>query len=297
VILLDDRPVSLDARVRPGDRIVALPGSATEAAVPRDNTTAALLTGSHAAPPTSATVPGQGIPDVERSLWHPGFQGGQRVVVGAVSGEVENRAPLPPSPALAEKGRVVALTFDDGPDPRWTPQVLSILHDEGISATFCLIAREVPGNVDVVRQEVADGATICDHTVDHDVHLDRAPPGRVVDQIDRGADIIASVAGVQPSFYRPPGGALSPTVINMAHARGLRVLYWSVDPSDYLRPQPEAILQRVLAGVRPGSIILLHDGGGDRSHTVAVLRPLIDALKAQGYGFTTPAMESSAPAP
>jgi peptidoglycan/xylan/chitin deacetylase (PgdA/CDA1 family) len=295
VILLDGRPASLGTRVRPGDRIVVLSGSATEAAVPRIQTTAALLTGNHAAPPTSPTVHNEGLPDVEHSLWHPGVQGGQRVVAGAVSGEVASRSPVPPSPALVETGRVVALTFDDGPDPRWTPQVLSILHDEGISATFCLIARQVPGNADVVRQEVAGGQTVCDHTVDHDVHLDRAPPGRVVDEIDRGADIIASVTGVQPSFYRPPGGALSLTVINVAHARGLRVLDWSVDPSDYLRPPPEAILQRVLSGVRPGAIILLHDGGGDRSHTIAVLRPLIDTLKAQGYGFTTPAMVSSAP--
>jgi peptidoglycan/xylan/chitin deacetylase (PgdA/CDA1 family) len=297
VLLVNGRPASLGARVRPGDRIAVLPGSATEAAALKDETTAALLTGAPAPGPTSQTIQHEGLPDVERFLWHPGSQGAQRVVTGAVSGEVLSRALVPPSPAVAETGKVVALTFDDGPDPLWTPQVLSILHDEGISATFCLIARQVPGNAEVVRHEVADGDTVCDHTVDHDVHLDRAPRGHVADQIDRGADIIASVAGVQPSFYRPPGGTLSPTVIDVAHARGLRVLYWSVDPSDYLRPLPGVILQRVLAGVRPGAIILLHDGGGDRSHTVAVLRPLIDSLKAQGYGFTTLAGESSATAP
>jgi peptidoglycan-N-acetylglucosamine deacetylase len=182
-------------------------------------------------------------------------------------------------------------------DPVWTPQVLSILHDEGVPATFCLIGRQVHGNVGLVRQEVASGETICDHTVDHDVHLDRAPAARVTDQIDRGADIIASAAGRQPSFYRPPGGVLSPTIVDVAHAQGLRVLDWSVDPSDYLRPLPATILQRVLAGIRPGTIILLHDGGGDRSHTLAVLRPLIDTLKSQGYSFTTPTLETPATSP
>jgi peptidoglycan/xylan/chitin deacetylase (PgdA/CDA1 family) len=87
--------------------------------------------------------------------------------------------------------------------------------------------------------------------------------------------------------YRPPANALSPFIIQVAHARHLRVLSYSVDPSDYRRPAAAVLLPRILARVRPGSIIVLHDGGGDRSQTVAVLKPLIDNLKAQGYRFTT----------
>ncbi len=298
MFLLDGRTASLSTRVRAGDRVRVLPGSATEAAVVRDQPTSALLAGNRGVRATAAASPGQGLPAVERTLWRPDSPGERHVVMGAVSSEVENQSvPLPATPAVPETGKVVALSFDDGPDPQWTPQVLSILNQEGIKATFCLIARQVPANADLVRQEVAHGETLCDHTVDHDQHLDRAPRARVIDQVDRGADIIASVAGVQPGFYRPPGGTLSPTVIDVAHTRGLRVLYWSVDPSDYLVPPPAVLMSRILSQVGPGAVILLHDGGGFRANTVGILAPLIDTLKAQGYSFTTPALEPPAARP
>ena len=106
--------------------------------------------------------------------------------------------------------------------------------------------------------------------------------------------MVDAATGVRPLLYRPPAGILSPDVIATAHARGLRVLTWSVDPSDYLMPPPNVLLARILSQVRPGAVILLHDGGGFRANTVAILTALIDTLEAQGYRFTTPAQEAPA---
>jgi peptidoglycan/xylan/chitin deacetylase (PgdA/CDA1 family) len=213
-------------------------------------------------------------------------------MVGSVSGEIRSRSIAgPPVPGTPETNKVVALTFDDGPDPHWTPAVLQILAEERVPATFCLVGIHVQMHPEIVRAELAQHEALCDHTLDHDQHLNRAAPARIAREVNAGADTITGAAGVQPTFYRPPGGTLSPEVIDIAHQRGLRVLYWTIDSEDYLRPAPAVLLQRVLTGVRPGAIILFHDGGGDRSHTVAILRPLIDSLRAQGYSFTTPAAE------
>jgi peptidoglycan/xylan/chitin deacetylase (PgdA/CDA1 family) len=272
-IRIDGRPATLGTALRSGDVVQVDRPSGVEPVVAAYRFT---------------TSPG--LPDVERALWHPGRSALEQDMVGSFSGEVQSQSIVgPPVSGQPVTDKVVALTFDDGPDPRWTPMVLQILADEGVPATFCLVGIHVQAYPQLVRAELAQHETLCDHTLDHDVHLDRAPPARIAHEVNGGADAIAAATGVQVSFYRPPGGSLSPAVINLAHERGLRVLYWTVDPVDYLRPPPEVLFQRILAGVRPGAIILLHDGfSNDRSHTVAILRPLIDTLRAQGYGFTTP---------
>ncbi len=279
-VLVDRRPATLATPLRSGDHVQVDEPSGVEPVVPRY---------------VFSTSPG--LPDVERTLWHPGRSSLELDMVGSVSGEVRSRSITgPPVTAQPEGNKVVALTFDDGPDPQWTPAVLGILAEEHVPATFCLIGIHVQAHPDLVRSELAQHETLCDHTLDHDEHLDRAP-GRIAREVNAGADAIVGAAGVQTSFYRPPGGTLSPAIIEVAHQRGLRVLFWTVDSEDYLRPAPGVLLQRILAGIRPGAIILLHDGGGDRSHTVAILRPLIDTLRAQGYSFTTPAAEQPVATP
>jgi peptidoglycan/xylan/chitin deacetylase (PgdA/CDA1 family) len=274
-VLVDGRPATLATPLRSGDQVQVDGPSAVEPVVPRY---------------LFSTSPG--LPDVERALWHPGRSALELDVVGSLSGEVRSRSIVgPPTQGQPEANKVVALTFDDGPDPQWTPAVLRILAEERIPATFCVVGIHVQMHPDLVRSELAQHETLCDHTQDHDEHLNRAPGARIAHEVNAGADAIVAAAGVQTIFYRPPGGTLSPTIIDIAHQRGLRVLYWTIDSEDYLRPAPGVLLQRILAGVRPGAIVLLHDGGGDRSHTVAILRPLIDALRAQGYTFTTPAAE------
>jgi peptidoglycan/xylan/chitin deacetylase (PgdA/CDA1 family) len=293
LLLLDGQPAVASTPVRPGARIVVRKGSAVEPTTLRSVTLVAGEAGTASPGLVAAGSPGAGLPDVERSLWHPGSLARQAQLVGKVSGEVVATSPVTPAtPAQPEVGKVVALTFDDGPNPTWTPQVLQILRTKGVPATFCDVGRWAWAHPDLVRAEVAQGDTVCDHTVDHDVSLDRAPHERVAFEVGRGADMVEAASGVRPVFYRPPAGILSPDVIATAQARGLRVLTWSVDPTDYLMPPPDVLLARILSHVRPGAVILLHDGGGFRANTVAVLPPVIDALIAQGYRFTTPEQEA-----
>ena len=213
----------------------------------------------------------------------PGYD---EVDVGEVSGEIVSRANVSPgAPVHAEAGMVVALTFDDGPDPRWTPTVLQILHDENIKATFCTIGYLAQRYQALVKAEFDAGMTLCDHSMHHILQLPQRPHPQIIDEVNQAADAIRAVTGQDPAFYRPPGGSLNQDIIDTAHQRGLRVLKWSVDPKDYTKPPAPMILARITAKVGPGSVILLHDGGGDRSQTVAMLKQLIDQLKARGFTF------------
>jgi peptidoglycan-N-acetylglucosamine deacetylase len=209
---------------------------------------------------TTAPPPWPG-PDVEREVW----VGGQPV-----------------------QGKTVALTFDDGPQPTYTPEVLQILQDEGVKATFCVVGYAIGWDPNLLKAEANAGDVICDHTAHHVLHLDRAKHDQVAQEINEGADDIRNVLGADPRFFRPPGGALSPDIIATAHARGMRVLGWDDDPRDYRRLSANQLLARILGQVRPGALILLHDGGGNRATTVAILRPLIDRLKADGWTFVVP---------
>jgi peptidoglycan/xylan/chitin deacetylase (PgdA/CDA1 family) len=226
---------------------------------------------------------------VLRYLWHPGrpgvADGGE---VGVISGEALPTGvitqPLAPTPVT---DKVVALTFDDGPWPD-TTQFLRVLQRAGVKATFCMIGRQVTAHPEWVRSVAGAGMTLCNHTQNHNEHLDKSSPAVAEAEIQGGADALRSVLDQAPSFYRPPGGALSPLVEDGANRAGEQVLGWSVDPHDYKRPGTGKIIATVMAQVRPGAIILLHDGGGERSQTLAALPQIIARLEAQGYTFTTP---------
>jgi len=280
-IYVDGHQATTSAMVRHASRIRVVAGrDAVEEAIVRVRAAASI----------------GGLPDVERDLWDPG-SGGQVVeVVGARSGEVERQdtlsAPTRPAPP---PGKTVALTFDDGPDPRNTPQVLQILRASGIKATFCVIGFEARAYPYLIAAIHGDGHLLCDHTESHP-YLDRLPGAAVENQIAAPAAYLAQVVGRGPLFVRAPYGALNPGVIAVAHRQGLRVLGWSVDPSDYQRPPAATIVARVLSQVHPGAIVLMHDGGGDRAPTIAALPAIIAALRAQGYTFVQPKVsDASAP--
>ena len=270
-ILLDDASADLSHRVRASDRIVVKDGAdATEKVVVR-----------------RVQVAGPGLPPVEDRIWISGGSSDE-AQVGEHSGEIVSRSAVTPAaaPAHAETGMVVALSFDDGPDPRWTPAILQILKDENVKATFCTIGYLAQRHPDLVKAEFDAGHTMCDHSMHHMLNLPSRPHPQIVDEVLQAADAIHAITGQNPLFYRPPGGNLNPDIIDTAHSRGLRVLKWSVDPKDYTKPPAPAILARVTAKVGPGAVILLHDGGGDRSQTVAMLKQLIDGLKGRGYAFS-----------
>jgi peptidoglycan/xylan/chitin deacetylase (PgdA/CDA1 family) len=190
--------------------------------------------------------------------------------------------------------REVALTFDDGPS-LYTPQVLAVLHRFGAQATFFLIGREIGQYPATVRAEVAAGDEIGNHTYTH-ANLLGLPNSLVLAELAETQAAARQAGGVTPTWFRPPFGDVDERVAELAASLGLRTITWSVDPRDWTRPGVSFIVARVLADVRPGSVIVMHDGGGDRSETVIALSIILPALRERGYQFVTlDALFSSSP--
>jgi peptidoglycan/xylan/chitin deacetylase (PgdA/CDA1 family) len=186
------------------------------------------------------------------------------------------------------RGTDIALTVDDGPDPQWTPQILALLAQYHIPATFCMIGRKAAARPDLVAAVVAAGHQVANHTFTHP-NLTHLGPPQVRAEIERAtAAITTASGGRRPSLFRAPGGAWSPAVLATCAADGLRPLDWSVDPRDWSRPGVPHIATVILTRTRPGSIILEHDGGGNRQQTVDALRIALPRLLDAGYRFTQP---------
>jgi peptidoglycan-N-acetylglucosamine deacetylase len=187
------------------------------------------------------------------------------------------------SPGLVTNGPrdrpVVALTFDDGPS-EYTPDFLKVLREKGVPATFFEVGQEMPGREDVMRQILAEGDELGDHTMNH-VEF----PG--YDQIAGAASRIRAYTHFKPCLFRPPGGAVDAGVIATAGSLGMRTINWDVDPRDWSLPGTGAIYSNIVGHARNGSIILMHDGGGPRGETLAALPRIIDTLRARGFGFAT----------
>lgn len=193
-------------------------------------------------------------------------------------------APGLTSGALGGVPGQVALTFDDGPDPTWTPQVLDVLDRYGVKATFFVLGSNAVRYPDLVREIVARGHSLGNHTWSH-ADLTRLSGGAVVDQLRSTNDVLTGIANYEPSCARPPYRATSATVQNIIASLGMRPALWNVDTNDYLRPGVGVIVRRALA-VRPDGVILMHDGGGDRSQTVAALPAVIGGIRARGWSLT-----------
>ena len=181
-------------------------------------------------------------------------------------------------------GAHISFTFDDGPSPRFTPQVLALLDAHDVPAVFCLIGTQAKAYPKLVRKEVKAGHVLCDHSRDHDLSMNRRGQAYVTDEVTDGlAAIHAASPGTPVPFYRQPGGTWSPQVVRAMKASNLTPLRWTVDPRDWSRPGSEKIVRRVVAQLEPGAVILMHDGGGDRTQTVEALTWLLDALTAAGW--------------
>ncbi|MGW0765592.1 polysaccharide deacetylase family protein [Streptomyces sp. NPDC002676] len=183
----------------------------------------------------------------------------------------------------------VNITIDDGPDPAWTPQVLQVLREYGVKATFCMVGTQAQAHPDLVKQVVAAGHRLCDHTVSHDTTMDTKSEAYQSQQIlDAERQITKASGGVRPMYYRAPGGAFTPYSRKLAASHGMRPLGWNVDSKDFERPGTDAIVATVKGELGNGPTLLFHDAGGDRSQTVAALRTLLPWLKQQGYAFGFP---------
>jgi peptidoglycan/xylan/chitin deacetylase (PgdA/CDA1 family) len=189
--------------------------------------------------------------------------------------------------AAARTPNAVALTFDDGPWPDSTARVLRILAKARVKATFFLVGEQVRKHPEIARDELRAGMTLGSHSDSHPQPFGALPTPDIQREIDGGLHALSEL-GVRTKLFRPPGGAIPPVVVAAARARGLRTIVWTVDPDDWRRgTTPDQIVQRVLQQTRPGSIVLLHDGGGDRSATVEALPRIIDGLKRRHLAFVT----------
>ncbi|WP_341718417.1 polysaccharide deacetylase family protein [Micromonospora sp. FIMYZ51] len=223
--------------------------------------------GSPSSPPPSAALPSAAAPTPARS-----------------------KPPKPPLRALPAKlpaGLVrtsgapeVALTFDDGPDPAWTPKVLDRLKKADVTATFCVVGVQVRKHPELVRRIVREGHQLCNHSWNHDLDLARRPIAEIrADLVRTNKEIRRAVPDAEVPFYRQPGGRWTAEVVKVARKLGMRSLHWTVDPKDWAKPTAATIEKRVKRSAKPGGVVLLHDGGGDRAATLAACPRLIAALK------------------
>ena len=180
--------------------------------------------------------------------------------------------------------RRVALTFDDGPG-RLTEALLDVLGEHGARATFFVLGCRLAGREAVLRRQAAEGHELGIHAWRHEPLAGRA--GTALRDLARSAAALRWAGGTWPRLFRAPYGAVSPSVVGAARLAGMTTVGWDVDPRDYETPGADAITERVLAGVRPGSVVLLHDDRRALEPTVAAMARIVPALQAGGLELVT----------
>lgn len=184
--------------------------------------------------------------------------------------------------ARPKQPKTVYLTFDDGPHPRYTPQVLKILARHRTHATFFQLGVNASAHPTLVRRVHRAGHSVQNHTWSHP-DLRSVTGSRFTREVIRTDRAIRASTGRTPTCLRPPYGGVNRAVRERAAALGKHIRLWTVDPRDWARPGTRTIQRRVLSQVRPGGVILLHDGGGNRSQTVAALSYILRELTQRGY--------------
>ena len=182
--------------------------------------------------------------------------------------------------------KVVALTFDDGPHPEYTAQILDILDRFDAKATFFVLGQHAEKYPELIRREFEEGHEIANHTYTHGQFITIK---QLEKELIKTNEILYGITGVYPSLFRPVGGNYNERLINAAIAQDFKVIMWSwhQDTEDWKQPGVNKIVKKVLHGAKPGDVILFHDAGGNRSQTVEALLEILPELKKQGYEFVT----------
>jgi peptidoglycan/xylan/chitin deacetylase (PgdA/CDA1 family) len=181
--------------------------------------------------------------------------------------------------------RVIALTFDDGPSP-YTARIVSELARLHVPATFFVVGQQLNDFSAGLRDELKHGFAIGDHTENHS-EMTRLSAAAQYKEIHDDAVRIERLGAPAPLLYRPPYGLYNSATLAVLKRMGMLMTLWAVDTRDWERPGTAAIIRGALSAARPGAIVLMHDGGGDRSQTVAALPAIVKALKRRHYGFVT----------
>ncbi|WP_051325564.1 polysaccharide deacetylase family protein [Glycomyces tenuis] len=180
----------------------------------------------------------------------------------------------------------VALTFDDGPDPNWTPKVLAELRERGVKATFCVIGAYAEAHPDLIADIVHDGHTLCSHTWFHELDLGERSTEEIRANLQRTEDAIEKAApGAEVEYFRHPGGQWTDRAVEVAAEMGMESLHWDIDPSDWDRRTTEAQIRDRVLDAKPGSIILLHDGASNQEAMFGALGAILDEFARREYAL------------
>jgi peptidoglycan/xylan/chitin deacetylase (PgdA/CDA1 family) len=184
----------------------------------------------------------------------------------------------------------VTLTFDDGPHPVYTPQILGVLERHDATAVFCMVGERVREHPEIVRQVVDAGHALCNHTDTHDEQLSERTREQILREIGDTDEAFDDALGEEAEvrWFRQPNTPVQPPVEAVLDDVGLEPLNWTVDPKDWSRPGAVPIVQETFGQLQPGAVILLHDGGGDRSQTVTALEHILTGLDAADYQYVLP---------
>lgn len=185
---------------------------------------------------------------------------------------------------LDSRHKAIALTFDDGPWPTTTVQILDLLKKNNIKATFFWVGRYLQTYPELGKQVAAAGHAIGNHTWHHEYF--KYNEEGAAREIDRTTSLIEELTGIRTSIFRPPGGILNNGLAAYAQKRNYTVVMWSADSLDW-RNATQSLMQNVMRQANSGGIVLMHDGGGNRSRTVEALPDIIAKFRKEGYTFVT----------
>lgn len=186
----------------------------------------------------------------------------------------------------SEDKNQVALTFDDGPNPEYTPQILAVLDKYHVKATFFMVGDMTQQYPNVVREVADQGHEVADHSMTHP-EAPKVDSQRLRQEVQGTAQLLERISGKKIKYFRPPYGYFDAAYFQACRDNNMNVVLWSIVPRDWEQPPAEVIAQRVATEIRPGAIVLLHDGGGDRRQTVKALPLIIEAIQAKGLQAVT----------
>jgi peptidoglycan-N-acetylglucosamine deacetylase len=190
--------------------------------------------------------------------------------------------------AVPMDNKLVALTFDDGPHPIYTRQVLDALDAYGAKATFFMVGAEMEKYPEVVKEVLKRGHSIGNHTLTHPHDLRDLPEKEAVLEIEMCGRTIEKMTGTRPTLFRPPRGRINTAILNAAEKNGYKVIYWTVSADHHEATTPELMAKRAINKTRPGAIILIHDGFSSiHWKDVAATSLILEDLSKKGYRFVT----------